>query len=89
MSGKVFQKRAIDRNGGLDRKRELPPIEQPKRLTAPLVFGRGRAICSKGSGDLRVSAEVRPNTGWLCTYATKRMLLKNSLPSSTSRIRDG
>ncbi len=56
MSGKVFQKRAIDRNGGLDRKRELPPIEQPKRLTAPLVFGRGRAICSKGSGDLRVSA---------------------------------
>jgi hypothetical protein len=56
MSGKVFQKRAIDRNGGLDRKRELPPIEQPKRLTAPLVFGRGRAIYSKGSGDLRVSA---------------------------------
>jgi hypothetical protein len=48
MSGKVFQKRAIDRNGGLDRKRELPPIEQPKRLTAPLVFGRGRAIYSKG-----------------------------------------
>jgi hypothetical protein len=71
MSGKVFQKRAIDRNGGLDRKRELPPIEQPKRIAAPLVFGRGRASYTRDRGDLRVSAVAnskKNGTDWAISF---------------------